>query len=108
MGDPVLTATSQIICAHAAPVSIASSTARVRIGGDQALTQSDVFTPTGCLFIIAGASSPCTTVQYVTAAVRVRAEGRPVLLQSSTGMGIGTGPQGPVSHVAIQPRVRGG
>jgi uncharacterized Zn-binding protein involved in type VI secretion len=59
----------------------------------------------GCLFNVSGAPSPCVTAQWVTAAVRVKANGVPVLLQDSQAVCIpnGTG----VQIMVTQTRVRG-
>lgn len=107
MSGPLLTMSTQAICAHAAPVTYATGSTRVSAAGSPVVTLGDTGTIAGCPLNVSGAPSPCLTVQYVTSATRVRAEGRPVLLQSSSGLGMGAGPQGPVSHVAVQPRVRG-
>jgi hypothetical protein len=48
---------------------------------------------------------PCVTANWVTAAVRVRAGGMPVLLQDSQAVTVPNGT--PVNIVATQVRVRG-
>jgi len=94
-----------VLCAHAGQAQATSPNPRVRVGGQPVVTQPAPFAVAGCPFNIAGAPSPCVTAQWVTAAVRVRAGGLPVLLQDSQSI---CAPNGtPLTIVMTQVRVRG-
>ena len=107
MSTSLMTAAAQTMCSHAGTVTIVSSTSRVMAAGSPVVTQPDTFIVAGCPFVIGNTPSPCTAVQYSTSALRVKVEGKPVLLQASSGVGVGAGPQGPANHVVFQPRVKG-
>ena len=113
MGTPLLTSASTIQCTHAASVSAVASSQRVKFGGEVAVVLSDTFTVSGCPFQIpVGAGTkpqPCTTVQFIVPAVRVKVGGQPALLQSSSGICQSAEqiPQGPPSVVQVQARVGG-
>ncbi|MCB1861070.1 MAG: hypothetical protein KDI47_04975, partial [Gammaproteobacteria bacterium] len=70
------------------------------------VTQPTPHMVAGCPFTTpAGTPMPCVTAQWVSAAVRVKAGGVPVLLQDSQATCIPNGT--PVSIAATQVRVRG-
>lgn len=75
-----------------------------------AVLVSDQCMVAGCAFTLPGPKpSPCTRVQWSTAATRVLIEGRPPLLQDSVGLCLSPeqAPQGPANLVALQIRVTG-
>jgi hypothetical protein len=78
---------------------------RVRVSGQPVVTQPAPYTIAGCPFVVGTAPSPCVTAQWITAATRLRAGGRPVLLQDSQAVCTPNGT--PLNVVMTQVRVRG-
>jgi hypothetical protein len=113
MGTPLLTSASTIQCTHAASVSASPSSTRVKFGGETAVVLSDTFSVSGCPFQIPIGTGtkpqPCTTVQFLVPAVRVKVGGQPALLQSSSGLCLSSEqiPQGPPSVVQVQAKASG-
>ena len=98
------------LCPHGGQVSVVSGNARVTVSGQPVALLSDLFTIGGCPFQIPGPKpQPCVTVQWLVPASRVRVNGQPVILQSSTGIcqSVEQIPQGPPNMVATQFRVKG-
>ncbi len=94
-----------VLCAHAGQAQPTAPNPRVRVAGQPVVTQAAPYTVAGCPFNVSGAPSPCVTAQWVTAAMRVRAGGQPVLLQDSQAL---CAPNGtPLTVVVTQARVRG-
>jgi hypothetical protein len=96
-------------CAHAGQVSAIPSSARVRLGGQTAVTTADTFPIAGCSFNVSSSPHPCVTVQWLTPATRVRVGGQFVILQTSAGLTVAAdqAPQGSPIVTAGQARVRG-
>ncbi|HET7233785.1 MAG TPA: hypothetical protein VFJ16_27490 [Longimicrobium sp.] len=94
-----------VICAH--PAGQATPTApfpRVKVAGQAVAVQPIPWAVTGCLNPpVSG--GPCATASFVTAAVRVKAGGMPVLLQDSQAICAPTGT--PLTALVVQPRVKG-
>ncbi|ALF52890.1 hypothetical protein ACX27_08520 [Nostoc piscinale CENA21] len=98
------------LCPHGGPVTTVSSNARVKVSGQPVATLTDTYLVTGCAFTVPTAKpQPCTTVQWLVPASRVRVGGQAVILQSSTAICQSAEqiPQGPPNIVATQTRVRG-
>jgi hypothetical protein len=99
------------ICPHAGHVSVIPTNTRVFLSGQPAATASDTFLVAGCPFTIPPAPKPqpCVSVRWLVPALRVRVNGQPAVLQTSTGIcqSAEQVPQGPPSIVAVQPRVSG-
>jgi len=94
-----------VICAHGGQAQATAPSPRVRVSNQSVVTQSAPHTVAGCPFVAGIVPSPCITAQWVTAAVRVRAGGVPVLLQGSQAI---CAPNGtPLNIVMTQIRVRG-
>ncbi len=94
-----------VLCAHGGQALPTAPDPRVRVSGRPVVTQAAPHTVAGCPFNVSGAPSPCVTAQWITAALRVRAGGQPVLLQDSQAL---CAPNGtPVNIVMTQTRVRG-
>lgn len=94
-----------VLCAHAGQAQPTAPNPRVRVAGQLVVTQAAPYTVAGCPFNVSGAPSPCLTAQWVTAALRVRVSGQPVLLQDSQAI---CAPNGtPLTIVMTQTRVRG-
>lgn len=94
-----------VLCAHGGQAQPTVPSLRVKVGGQPVVTQSAPFTVAGCPFNAGGSPVPCVTAQWITAAVRVRSMGQPVLLQDSQAV---CAPNGtPVNIVVTQVRVKG-
>jgi hypothetical protein len=94
-----------VLCAHAGQAQPTSPNPRVKVMGQPVVTQAAPYTVAGCPFNVSGAPVPCVTAQWVTAAMRVRAGGLPVLLQDSQAI---CAPNGtPLNIVMTQVRVKG-
>lgn len=94
-----------VLCLHGGQAQAAAPDPRVRLSGQPAVTQPAPWPVAGCPFTTPGGPLPCVTAQWVTAAVRVRASGQPVLLQDSQAV---CAPNGTGVVVAVtQTRVRG-
>lgn len=108
----IIDTAATIMCPHGGQVSISSSNSKVKVGSSYATTLSDTFTVSGCPFQIpVGAGTkpqPCTKLQWVVPATRVRVNGQFVLLQSSTGLALSAEqiPQGAPNVVMTQMRVK--
>ncbi|MCB1874053.1 MAG: DUF4280 domain-containing protein [Gammaproteobacteria bacterium] len=95
-----------VLCSHGGQAQATSPNPRVMVGGQPVVTQPTPHMVAGCPFTTpAGTPMPCVTAQWVSAALRVKAGGVPVLLQDSQATCIPNGT--PVSIVATQVRVRG-
>lgn len=96
-------------CPHAGPISVVPGSARVKVSGQAVATTADQFMVAGCTFPPSGTPHPCTLVQWLVPAQRVRASGQPVVLQSSTGLckAADQAPQGAPIVMVVQSRVRG-
>jgi hypothetical protein len=95
-----------VLCTHGGQAQVAAPMPRVRVSGQPIAVQPPPWPVAGCPFVTpAGNPLPCVTAQWVTAALRVRALGQPVLLTDSQAT---CAPNGtPVRVVATQVRVRG-
>lgn len=92
-----------VLCSHGGQAQPTAPSPRVRVSGQPVTTQPIPYVVAGCPFT--SSPGPCVTVQWLTAALRVRAGGMPVLLQDSVGLCAPTGV--PATAVAVQARVRG-
>ena len=113
MGSPVVHVGASILCPHGGQVTIISTNTRVRVGGQAVAVMNDTFVVAGCPFQVpigVGVKpQPCVTVRWLTPAARVRVNGQPVILQTSSGLcqSVEQIPQGPPVVAYAQPRVRG-
>lgn len=108
MGAPVLHQGAMVQCPHGIPAQPVPSQVRATTNGQPLLTQADLFTVGGCPFQLPGPTpSPCVQVRWLTASVRVRVGGVPVLLQSGQSLCLAAtqAPQGPAIVSAVSPRV---
>jgi len=78
---------------------------RVKVGGQAIVTQSPPFTVTACPFTTAAGPFPCLIGNWTTAATRIKASNRPVLLQDSQATTVPNGV--PLKILATQTRVKG-
>jgi hypothetical protein len=95
-----------VVCAHGGQAQPTAPVPRVRVNGQPVATVAPPYVVAGCPNPPPPASNgPCVTAQWVTAAVRVKALGEPVLLQDSQAICTPTGT--PLTVVATQVRVKG-
>jgi uncharacterized Zn-binding protein involved in type VI secretion len=94
-----------VLCMHGGQAQPITTNFRVKVGGQMVVTQSDMYSISGCPFNVSSSPSPCVTGQWVTAAIRVKAGGMPVILQDSQATCVpnGTG----LNIVMTQMRVKG-
>lgn len=94
-----------VMCAHAGQAQPTVTDMRVKVGGQPVVTQSGPYTISGCALPPPTAGNgPCVTASWVSAAVRVKASGQPVLLQDSQAICTPTGT--PLNIVVTQFRVK--
>lgn len=102
----LLHAGATVLCLHAGQAQPTVTDPRVKVGGQPIVTQPNPYTVAGCtLPPPPAANGPCVTAQWVSAAVRVKATGQPVLLQDSQAVCTPTGTG--VQVVVTQVRVKG-
>lgn len=108
MGE-LLSASATVMCPHGGMVSAIPANARVRLGGDPIVLESDTFLVAGCPFAPGGAPHPCMTVEWQLPAQRSRCDGAHTLTTDSIGMcKAGDGAvQGTAMIQATQTRVTG-
>lgn len=96
-------------CPHGGTVQPVPASPRVKLSGQPVLVTSDQCPVCGCPFMIVNKPQPCIGIKWLVGAQRVRASGKPVLLQQSTGQCQSAEqiPQGPPLVVQTQLRVRG-
>ena len=104
----LLTSASTMMCPHGGTVMASPGSTRAQAGAP-ILRSSDSFSIAGCPLNVSGAPHPCTTVQWVVPAIRVKQAGDLVLNESSVGLCLAAdqAPQGTVIIAATQPRVKG-
>lgn len=94
-----------VMCMHGGQAQPTAPNPRVLVSSQPVVTQAAPYMMAGCPFNVSSAPVPCVTAQWVTAALRVRAGGMPVLLQDSQAV---CAPNGTGLIVAVtQVRVRG-
>jgi hypothetical protein len=103
----LLTTASTLQCPHGGTVMATPGGAPRAVADAAILRASDSFSIVGCPFNVAGAPQPCTTVQWVATAQRVRHAGDFVLTEASVGLCLGPAPQGAVLVVSTQGKVSG-
>ena len=93
-----------VLCMHAGQARPTVTDQRVKVSGQKIVTQPPPYLITGCslnpLF-----GGPCVTAMWVTAAIRVKASGQPVLLKDSQAVCAPTGTG--VNIIVTQIRVKG-
>jgi len=95
-----------VLCMHAGQAQPTVPNPRVTVGGQPVVNQTGAYMVAGCAFPPPPTGNgPCVTAQWVTAAVRVRSGGVPVLLQDSQAVCVPTGTG--LNVVVTQMRVRG-
>jgi len=91
-------------CMHGGLAQPTVPNPRVRVSGQPIVMQAAPFVVAGCPFVPPN-PGPCVTAQWIVGAIRVKANGIPVLLQDSKAVCTPTGTGLIVS--VVQPRVKG-
>jgi hypothetical protein len=102
MPGPILHLGATVLCFHAGPAQPLTPNPRVLVSGQPIAMQTTPYAITGCA-LTGTPNPPCVTAQWVTGALRVLANGAPVLTQSSQAVCTPTGTG--LLPVAAQPRV---
>ena len=89
-------------CAHVGRATPTAPNPRVTVAGQQTVIQTAPYAVAGCT-LPPNAGGPCVTAQWVTAALRVKSLGTPLLLLDSQAVCSPTG--APLLVLATQPRV---
>jgi hypothetical protein len=107
MPGPLYHVGAAAMCPHGGQVVTTPSGGRVLVSGQPVATLPDQSMIAGCVFNVAGAPHPCVRVQWTVPAARVLVEGKPALIQTSTGLCLAPdqAPQGPPMITTTQPRV---
>lgn len=92
-----------VVCAHAGQAQPTMPNPRVKVMGQPVVTLAFPYAVAGCTN--PPPLGPCVTAQWVTAALRVKVMGQPVLLQDSRAVCLPTGT--PLTTILTQARVRG-
>ncbi len=101
MGQLGLNRNSVLTCPHGGKVEKVTFNTRVKITGDYWDLMSNQDLISGC-----SSANPCIKVLWMTAATRVKVNGQPVLLQTSTGTCLSAyGPNGTVLVMKTQNQV---
>jgi hypothetical protein len=96
---------ASVVCAHGGRAESSVPYPRVTVSGQPIVLQTAPHSVTGCPFVAGTVASPCVVASWTSGAVRVKAIGGPVLLQSSQAV---CAPNGtPVTIVNLQTRVSG-
>ena len=102
----LLHAGAQVLCAHGGQAQPTVPNPRVRVSGQPIVTMPGPYIIEGCSFPPPPtANGPCVTAEWVVAAIRVTAEGQPVLLQDSRAICTPTGTS--LTVVVTQVRAKG-
>ncbi|MGB3652126.1 MAG: hypothetical protein WBA41_13065 [Rivularia sp. (in: cyanobacteria)] len=102
----LLNTSSQVLCAHGGQAKPTVPNPRVRVMGQPVTTQGPPYIVAGCANPPPPVNvGPCIICNWVSAALRVKVMGLPVLLQDSVSICVPTGT--PASVVFTQPRVKG-
>jgi hypothetical protein len=94
-----------VICTHGGQAMPTAPNPRVRVSSQPIVTQPTMYTVAGCPFVSGTNPLPCVTASWVTAAVRVKAGGVPVLMQDSQAITVPNGV--PLNVLVTQLRVKG-
>lgn len=104
MPGPILHVGATVLCSHGGQATPSSPNPRVVVGGLPVVPLTSPYLVAGCAFPPPpAANGPCVTGQFMTAAVRVKSLGIPLLLMDSMSVCAPTGT--PLIPTVAQPRV---
>jgi hypothetical protein len=103
----LLHAGATVMCAHLGPAQPTTPNPRVTVMGMPTVTMAAPYAITGCTFPVTsgGASPPCVTANWVSAATRLTSNGQPLLLFDSQAVCVPTGT--PLTVLSAQTRCTG-
>jgi hypothetical protein len=95
-----------LLCMHSGLAQPVMPEPRVKVSGQQIVTQTCQYLISGCALSLSIPPQPfCISAQWITAATRITAGGVPVLLQDSQAVCTSTGT--PLNILVTQVRVKG-
>jgi hypothetical protein len=100
----LLHAGATVLCTHGGRAQPTVPIPRVRVSGQPVVGQSAPYTIAGCP-LVPPPPGPCTTSNWILAAMRVTSGGVPLVLQDSTAICVPTGTG--LQPLVMQTRVRG-
>jgi hypothetical protein len=102
----LLNASSTVICAHGGQAKPTLPNPRVKVMGVPITTQGPPYAIAGCVNPPPPANvGPCMIGNWVTASLRIKVMGLPVLLQDSRSICVPTGT--PLNVIIVNVRVKG-
>ncbi|MEV4869225.1 hypothetical protein ACFWAT_00525 [Streptomyces syringium] len=109
MSGNLLHVNATVTCPHGARATILPAQTRVVVSGNVASSVADLYTVSGCPFTVANVPHPCVTIRWVAPSTRIRINGSPAVLRSSTGLCLAAdqAPQGPPNISVVQQRAVG-
>jgi hypothetical protein len=105
----LLNTSSQLQCPHGGMVQISSTNTKAKGGGAFLVRSSDTFTVSGCPFAIGNTPHPCVTLQWLTTAMKAKADGAFALTKDSSALckAADQAPQGNAMINSTQTKVAG-
>lgn len=103
MPGSVLHAGAPVTCSHGGQATPTSPVPRVRVMNQPVATIAPPYNIAGCTFSPPAGNGPCVTGQWTMGAVRVKALGQPLALQSGVSTCVPTGT--PMLPLVVQTRV---
>jgi hypothetical protein len=92
----VLTSASTLVCPHQGTIQLIATQTKLKVGSDAVLVVGDLEGKviSGCTVTPSPSTKPCLTVtsMILGAAVKLTADGKPVLLDTATGLTDGVPP----------------
>jgi hypothetical protein len=93
-----------VLCIHAGQAQATVPNPRVKVSGQMTVQQPNPWSIAACPFSTLVGPMPCVTATWITAALRVKSGGLPLLLQDSQAVCVPNGT--PVNIVLTQFRVK--
>ena len=103
MPGSVLHQGAQVACVHMGQAMPTSTSPRVSVAGQPAVTLAVSYAIAGCPFVPPSGTGPCATAQWVMGATRVSSSGTPLLIQGGQAVCVPTGTG--LQVLVVQPRV---
>ena len=102
MPAPIVHHGAMVTCLHQGLAQPTVLSPRVKVSGQLVVTLATPYVVSGCS-LATTSTPPCVSAQWTTGATRVRADGRPVIIQTSQAVCAPTG-QG-LSVTSVQTKV---
>lgn len=91
MPGPLVTVTTNAMCAHGGTAKPTTPNPRVMAQGQPTVMIAAPYVIAGCPFTNGATPQPCVTAQFTTAATRVMSNGQPLLLIDSQAVTVPNG-----------------